>query len=56
MVWYDTNENGIKDASESYAKGVAVTLKKSDSTTVVLETTTDENGKYEFSSIPKMII
>lgn len=53
MVWYDTNENGIKDASESYAKDVAVTLKKSDSTTVVLETTTDENGKYEFSSIPK---
>lgn len=53
MVWYDTNENGIKDSGESYAKGVAVTLKKSDSTTVVLETTTDENGKYEFLSIPK---
>lgn len=53
MVWYDTNENGIKDVSESYAKDVTVTLKKSDLTTVVFETTTDENGYYEFSSLLK---
>ncbi len=49
-VWYDVNENGIQDVDEKGAQGVTVILTKSDGTAE--ETSTDENGHYEFAEVP----
>ena len=58
-VWYDTNENGIKDEDEGYANRIEVELLKSDGTKAVdvngnevPNMLTDENGKYSFSNLP----
>ena len=60
MIWYDTNENGIKDENESYANRVEVELKKSDGSKAVdingnevPNVLTDNNGKYEFNNLPR---
>ena len=59
MIWYDTNENGIKDAEESYANRIEVELKKADGSRAVdingneiPNTITDSNGEYVFSNLP----
>lgn len=52
MLWYDINENGIKDDSENYSKGIKVILKDTKGNEVT-NTTTDENGYYEFNSLSK---
>lgn len=52
MIWYDTNENGLKDESESYVSNLNVILKNT-SDTQIASTTTDENGYYEFTSLEK---
>ena len=59
MIWYDTNENGIKDAEESYANRIEVELKKADGSKAVdingneiPNTITDSNGEYVFSNLP----
>ena len=58
-VWYDTNENGIKDEEEKSASGIEVELLKSDGTKAVgvdgkevENILTSENGKYQFSNLP----
>ena len=58
-VWYDTNENGIKDEEENFAPGIEVELLKSDGTKAVgvdgkevENILTSENGKYQFSNLP----
>jgi len=51
-VWFDLNNDGIMDASETtMVEGVTVTLKDS-SGTVVATTVTDANGMYSFGEIP----
>ncbi|MFD9702102.1 SdrD B-like domain-containing protein [Lentzea sp. NPDC059081] len=45
FVWADTNRNGVQDAGEPGIPGV--TVKVGDRTT-----TTDANGKYEFTDLP----
>ena len=59
MVWYDTNENGVKDNDESYANRVEVELLKSDGTKAVdvngnevPNLLTNENGEYSFTNLP----
>ena len=59
MLWYDTNENGVKDENESYANRVEVELLKADGSKAVdvngnevPNMLTDENGKYSFSNLP----
>ena len=59
MIWYDTNENGVKDAEESYANRIEVELKKADGSKAVdingneiPNTITDSNGEYVFSNLP----
>lgn len=52
MVWYDVNENGIKDEDESYAKDIIVKL-TDESNNVIDSTTTSINGNYKFSSLAK---
>ncbi len=50
-VWYDTNKDGIQnDGLDSGVAGVTVTLTKSDGTTET--TTTDADGKYQFTDLP----
>ena len=53
-VWYDTDGDGIKDASENGLEGVTVTLDPgtpSDPSDDVT-TTTDANGNYLFENLP----
>lgn len=52
MIWYDINENGVKDNNENYSNNVKVILKDTNGKEVA-NTTTDENGYYEFNSLPK---
>jgi protocatechuate 3,4-dioxygenase beta subunit len=49
FVWYDTNRNGIQDASEIGIPGVAVTLTYPDGTTLL--TTTSVSGAYSFMNL-----
>ena len=55
-VWVDINKNGIQDPGEIGVPGVKVYLYKLSScgaelTTPLRTTTTDSNGKYDFSSL-----
>ena len=59
MIWYDTNENGIKDNNESYANRIEVELKKADGSEAtdtngneIPNVLTDSNGEYVFSNLP----
>ena len=60
MIWYDTNENGVKDEDESYANRIEVELLQSDGSKAV-DTTgneipnvlTNSNGEYVFSNLAK---
>ncbi|HDH4410780.1 TPA: fibrinogen-binding adhesin SdrG C-terminal domain-containing protein, partial [Staphylococcus aureus] len=49
-VWEDTNKDGKQDANEKGIKGVYVILKDSDGKELD-RTTTDENGKYQFTGL-----
>jgi choice-of-anchor A domain-containing protein/uncharacterized repeat protein (TIGR01451 family) len=49
FVWHDTNVNGIQDLDEAGLAGVAVELLQN--STVIANTTTDANGKYEFANL-----
>lgn len=48
-IWIDTNENGQKDKTESFAKGIRVNLQQSGET--LKSTQTNTNGFYNFSNI-----
>ena len=59
-IWYDTNENGIKDNDESYANRIEVELKKADGSKAtdtngneIPNILTDSNGEYAFSNLPQ---
>ncbi|HEH3505154.1 TPA: SdrD B-like domain-containing protein, partial [Staphylococcus aureus] len=49
-VWEDTNKDGKQDANEKGIKGVYVILKDSNGKELD-RTTTDENGKYQFTGL-----
>ncbi|HDI6912820.1 TPA: fibrinogen-binding adhesin SdrG C-terminal domain-containing protein, partial [Staphylococcus aureus] len=49
-VWEDTNKDGKQDANEKGVKGVYVILKDSNGKELD-RTTTDENGKYQFTGL-----
>lgn len=49
-VWLDKNKNGIQDTDEKGISGVKVTLKGGNGN-IIGETTTDENGKYQFDNL-----
>ncbi|MDS0964678.1 SdrD B-like domain-containing protein, partial [Staphylococcus epidermidis] len=49
-VWEDTNKDGIQDDNEKGISGVKVTLKNKNGDTIGT-TTTDSNGKYEFTGL-----
>ncbi|HDA7945379.1 TPA: fibrinogen-binding adhesin SdrG C-terminal domain-containing protein, partial [Staphylococcus aureus] len=49
-VWEDTNKDGKQDANEKGIKGVYVILKDSNGKELN-RTTTDENGKYQFTGL-----
>ena len=51
QVWIDTNNNGIKDASELPIAGATVKLYNAAGTTVLATTTTDANGLYIFTGL-----
>lgn len=48
-IWIDANENGQKDKTESFAKGIRVNLQQSGET--LKSTQTNTNGFYNFSNI-----
>lgn len=50
-VWLDANKNGGKDSGEAPITSIKVQLLKSG--TMIKATTTDGNGKYEFSDLEK---
>ena len=59
-VWYDINENGLIDESESFAEGIELELKKADGSKAVdvdgievENAMTNSNGKYDFSNLPE---
>ena len=56
LVWLDTNNNGVKDSTESGIDGVTVQLYRSTQTpgvdTPYASTTTAGGGLYGFSSLP----
>ena len=49
FAWFDENENGQKDKTEEFAKGIKVHLQKSGETLKTTQTNT--NGFYNFSNI-----
>ncbi len=49
-VWYDTDRDGIQDASENGISGVTVKLRNA-SNTVIATTTTNTSGNYLFSGL-----
>ena len=49
-VWYDTNRDGIQDASENGIMGVTVKLRDA-SNIVIATTTTNSSGNYLFSGL-----
>ncbi len=56
IVFLDEEENGVKEDNESFIKDVPVTLYKiseTDELDKVADTTTDENGYYEFNNLEK---
>jgi choice-of-anchor A domain-containing protein/uncharacterized repeat protein (TIGR01451 family) len=48
-IWHDSDVDGIQDNNETGIKGVIVELIQNNST--IATTTTDDNGKYEFSNL-----
>ena len=52
MLWYDSNENGIKDENEMYADGVNLILTDELGNNID-NTTTSLDGTYEFKSLAK---
>lgn len=50
FVWHDKNVNGIQESGEPGLAGVLVELLQG--TSVISSTTTDTNGKYEFTNLP----
>jgi uncharacterized repeat protein (TIGR01451 family) len=51
MIWYDSNANNIKDASETGLAGIELDLIDSTTSSVVAHTVTDTNGLYEFAGL-----
>lgn len=51
FAWTDTNKNGIQDAGELGVFGISVKLYAGSSTTSLLITSTDTNGKYLFNNL-----
>jgi hypothetical protein len=51
FVWNDLNGNGIQDAGETGIAGVTVKLLGSDGTTILLTTTTNAVGNYNFTNL-----
>jgi hypothetical protein len=49
-VWYDFNNNGVQDGTETPTKGVMVTLYDLNGLPIA-STVTDENGKYLFTGL-----
>jgi hypothetical protein len=50
-VWFDDDDDGIRDAGESAAPGVTVRLLDATATTVLATTTTDASGRYVFDDL-----
>jgi protocatechuate 3,4-dioxygenase beta subunit len=50
-VWYDTDKDGIQDATEPGVPGVQVSLLNA-AGNVIAVTTTDANGNYAFPNLP----
>ncbi|MCQ3978040.1 MAG: hypothetical protein DPW09_31835, partial [Anaerolineae bacterium] len=51
QVWFDNNNNGLLDGSETGAPGITVRLYDATGTTVLSSTTTDANGFYTFTNL-----
>ena len=52
-VWEDSNRNGIKDNNEKYLEGTTLKLLNSTNNAEVAQTTTNEQGEYEFADLAK---
>lgn len=50
LVWFDTDNDGVRDVGEAPASGVTVNLIDGDDATVATETT-DANGHYTFPNL-----
>jgi protocatechuate 3,4-dioxygenase beta subunit len=50
-VWNDTNGNGVQDAGEAGRAGVKVELYDCSTNALMLTTTTDANGNYQFANL-----
>lgn len=50
LVWYDDNNNGVKDAGEQLAAGVTINLLTCEDEKITT-TISDENGNYSFSEL-----
>ena len=51
-VWFDTNKNGVQEPGEPGIAGITVHLYGSDGSTPIASTTTDGQGRYEFTGLP----
>jgi hypothetical protein len=59
LVWFDTDRDGVQDASEPGIAGVTLSITNADGSAVtdvfgnaVTTTTTDANGNYLFANLP----
>jgi uncharacterized repeat protein (TIGR01451 family) len=50
-VWFDSNDNGLQDSSETGVSGVTVDLLDSTGTTTLATTTTNSSGLYSFTNL-----
>lgn len=50
-VWYDANQDSIRDANEKNGNDISVLLRRQGETAVVATTTTDINGYYSFNDL-----
>jgi len=50
-VWYDSDNDGVRDSGEPGMTGVAVRLYNSDDGSLLATTTTDSNGAYAFAGL-----
>lgn len=54
LVWFDKNENGIKESNESIISGVALYLYSTDDkSNAIGQTASDTNGNYVFDNLDK---
>jgi hypothetical protein len=53
FVWDDLNADGIQDLGEPGIEGVTVTVNLLTNGTIVASTTTDVNGAYAFTNLPR---